>query len=325
MHAVSTLEAGTVADAAVTPLDTVYLDGAFVSTQEARVSPRAHALSYGTGTFEGMRAIWNEDVQELFLLEPLAHYERMARSAAALGLALPHTPAELIEITIDLLRRNDARADTYVRPLLILGGEALQVRMDGISTRFSITLSPFPANYIATSGVRCLVSSWRRQRDDTLPIQAKVVGSYVGPALAKTEAVQAGFDEAIMLNAHGYVAEATTSNLFIRRGGAWITPAPSEDILEGITRREVIELVEEELGEHVMERSVNRTELYICEEALLCGTAVQVVPLLEVDRRSVGNGAAGERTLTLAAALLAISRRQDQRHPEWTVPVWNGE
>jgi branched-chain amino acid aminotransferase len=304
-------------------LDIVYLDGGFVSADEARVNPRAHVLSYGTGTFEGMRAIWNDAVQELYLLEPHAHYDRMQRSANALGLSLPHGTTELVEITTELLRRNQARADTYVRPLLVLAGDVLQVRMHDISTRFSITLSPFPANYISASGVRCLVSSWRRQPDTTIPLRAKVVGSYVGPSLAKTEAVLAGFDEAIMLTIDGHVAEATTSNIFLRRGNTWITPPPADDILEGVTRRQVMELIEEDLSEPVIERTIDRSELYVCDEALLCGTAVQVVPLIDVDHRPVGDGRPGERTQKLMRSLEAITRRAVDRHHEWTIPVWS--
>jgi branched-chain amino acid aminotransferase len=304
--------------------DVVYLDGAYVSRDDARLSVHAHTVSYGTGTFEGMRAIWNEDAQELYLLEPAAHYERMRRSANALGMTLPHSTDELVAMTAELLRRNEARSDTYVRPILLFSAEVLQVRMHDLETRFSIALSPFPARYIDPSGVRCLVSSWRRSPDSTIPVRAKIIGSYVGPALAKTEAVRAGFDEAIMLTVDGAVAEASTSNVFLRRGDAWITPSPADDILEGITRREVMKLISEDLGEEVFERTVDRSELYVCDEALLCGTAVQVVPLVEVDRRPVGDGRAGARTLRLMESLHAISRRDDNRHHDWTVPVWGG-
>ncbi len=304
------------------PFDTVFVDGEFVSRDDARLSVHAHAVSYGTGTFEGMRAIWNEAAQELYLLEPTAHYDRMRRSANALGMTLPYSTDELVTITVELLRRNEARSDTYVRPILLFSGEVLQVRMHDLATRFSIALSPFPAKYVDPAGVRCLVSSWRRSPDSTIPVRAKIIGSYVGPALAKTEAVLAGFDEAIMLTVDGAVAEASTSNIFLRRGDTWITPSPADDILEGITRRELIELIDEELDERVLERTVDRSELYVCDEALLSGTAVQVAPLVEVDRRPVADGRPGERTLRLMESLYAISRRDDDRHHDWTVPVY---
>jgi branched-chain amino acid aminotransferase len=170
--------------------------------------------------------------------------------------------------------------------------------------------------------VRCLVSSWRRSPDSTIPLRAKITGSYVGPALTKTEAAQAGFDEALLLTVDGSLAEATTSNVFLRRGSVWATPSADQDILEGITRRDVMELIGGELGEQVVERGVDRSELYVCDEAFLCGTAVGIVPLVEVDRRPIGRGRPGERTHRLIDALAAIARRDTDAHMDWTTPVW---
>jgi branched-chain amino acid aminotransferase len=319
----------TVASSATTEpssaFDCVFVDGQFVTGADARLSIRANAVSYGTGTFDGMRATWNKEHGELYLLEPLAHYERLGRSARALGLALPRSAQELVSITIEVLRRNEAREDSYVRPLLLLAGDVLPVRMNDIETRLVIYASPFPAGYISASGVRCLVSSWRRIPDVCMPLRAKVIGSYVNPALAKTEAIQAGVDEAIMLTVDGNVCEASTSNVFLRRGDTWITPAVTEDILEGITRRQVIELIEGELGEPVVERVIDRSELYVCDEALLCGTAVQVVPVVEVDRRPVADGRPGERTVKLMELVAAIARSESDLHREWTTPVYGGD
>lgn len=300
----------------------VFVDGEFVPLDAARVSVHAHVLSYGTGVFDGIRAGWNEADRELYLLQPLEHYERMELSARALGLALPLSAEELVSATIELLRRNDLRGDTYVRPLFLLKGEVLTVRIDQVATRLSIAAWRFQDSYVDPSGVRCMVSSWRRAPDNTVPARAKVIGSYAGPALAKSEALSAGFQEAIMLTIDGSVAEASTSNVFLRRGHTWSTPAVTEDILEGITRREVLELIREELNEPVVERQVDRSELYVSDEMLLCGTAVEIVPVLNVDGRPVGNGSPGERTLRLRSSLRAIARRQDARHPEWTTPVY---
>jgi branched-chain amino acid aminotransferase len=304
-----------------TTFDIVFVDGSFVGAAEARLSIKANAVSYGTGTFEGIRATWNSDHGELYLLEPLAHYERMRGSANALGLTLPYAPSELVEVTLELLRRNEARQDTYIRPILLLGGEVLPVRMHDIATSFSIAASPLPGGYINTVGIRAGVSSWRRASDSSMPIRAKINGSYVGPALAKTEAIRAGFDEAILLTLDGAVAEATTSNVFVRRGETWVTPGVTEDILEGITRRQVISLINAS-GGVVEERTLDRSELYICDEAFLCGTAVQVSPLVEVDRRPVGDSHAGEQTLRLIAEFGAVARGESAAHRDWTVPVW---
>ncbi|MGH2577786.1 MAG: aminotransferase class IV, partial [Actinomycetota bacterium] len=164
------------------------------------MSVHANALSYGTGTFEGIRASWNEDINELYLLQAEAHYERMHGSSRILGLDLPLSTEQLVDVSIELLRRNEVRSDAYLRPLYVLAGEELTVRMHDIRARLSIAVTPIVGDYINLSGVRCMISSWRRPSDVVLPIRAKLCGSYVGPALAKTEALARGFDEAIMPN-----------------------------------------------------------------------------------------------------------------------------
>jgi branched-chain amino acid aminotransferase len=304
-----------------TPYEWVFLDGAIVSSAEAVVSVHAHALSYGTGTFEGIRAWWNPDHEQLYLLEATAHYARLHRSAAILGLPPPRPVAELVDATVALLRHNDVRTDAYVRPLLVQAGEALPVRMHDVRTRLSIAVTPVHGDYIDSRGVRCVVSTWRRAPDVCTPNRAKVTGSYPGPALAKTEAVRQGFDEAIMLTTDGYVAEATTSNIVMRVGEEWVTPPGTDDILEGITRDQVMCLLHEQTGRPVTNRRVHRSELYTSDEILLCGTAAVVVPVVEVDGRPVGDGKPGEVTVWVNRAIREIARRDDPRHPDWTTPV----
>ncbi|MEV5752748.1 branched-chain amino acid transaminase [Actinoallomurus sp. NPDC052308] len=303
-----------------TPYPWVFVDGAFVPAEEARLSVLANVVSYGTGTFDGIRAYWNAAHQELYLLEAAAHYERMRRSARILGLDL--AVADPVPATVELLRRNGVRRDAYVRPLLFLAGEQLAVRMHDSETRFCVAATPVPGDYIDPRGVRCMVSSWRRASDVAMPNRAKVIGSYVGPALAKSEAIRNGFDEAILLTGDGYVAEATTSNILIRTGTEWATPPVTDDILEGITRRQIMDLLGERFGLVVTERRIQRSELYACDEALLCGTAAVVVPVVEVDGRPVGVGGPGETTVALQRGLQAIARREDHRHHEWTTPVY---
>jgi branched-chain amino acid aminotransferase len=305
------------------PCDWVFVDGAVVAAEQASVSVHAHALSYGTGTFEGIRAWWNPDQEQLYLLEAHAHYERLARSARILGLRTRFSSEELVQATVDLLRRNDVRANAYIRPLLLQTGAVLPVRLHDVDTRLSIAITPTPGDYINPDGVRCMVSTWRRAPDVTTPNRAKVTGSYTGPALAKTEAAGHGCDEAIMLNIDGFVAEATTSNIFLRAGGEWITPPGTDDILEGITRAQVATLLEEACGRPVTQRRVHRSELYTSDEILLAGTAAVVVPVVEVDGRPIGDGKPGEATLNLNRTIRAIGRRDDPRHPEWTIPVYD--
>lgn len=307
------------------PLPWVFMDGEYVPNADARYSVHANALSYGTGTFEGMRAMWSAEDEQLYLLEPELHYERMRLSARVLGLQLPYSPEKLTEISAELLRRNKVRSDAYLRPLYVLAAEELPVRMHAMQARFSIAATAIVGDYINPAGVRCMVSSWRRAPDLVLPSRAKLCGSYVGPALAKSEAVAAGYDEAIMLNTADHVTEGTTSNVFLRRGAEWVTPPVTDDILEGITRRQVATLLEERNGRPVTERSIQRSELYVCDELLLCGTAALVVPVIEVDDRPVGDGTPGETTVSLLDELRAISRRANDRHPEWTVPVYTDQ
>lgn len=304
------------------PFAWVFQDGEFIPARDARLSVLANVVSYGTGTFEGIRAGWNEARQDLFLLEAEAHYERMQRSARILGLELPMSPSALVAVTAELLRRNDVRAEAYVRPLLFQAGEQLAVRMHDSGARLCIAATPMPGDYIDVRGVRCMVSTWRRSPDTALPSRAKVIGGYVGPALAKTEAIRNGFDEALLLTADGYLAEATTANVFVRTGGEWATPPPADDILEGITRSHVMRLLREDHGAVAVERRIHRSELYACDEALLCGTAAAIVPVIEVDGRPVGPGDAGTTTLALQRTLRAIGRREDDRHHEWTTPVY---
>jgi branched-chain amino acid aminotransferase len=304
------------------PSPVVFVDGAYLSLEDAQVSAHANVLSYGTGTFEGIRASWNDDHEELYLLEAPAHYERMARSARVLGLELPYDTHELVAISAELLRRNQLRCDAYLRPLYVLAGDELPVRMKGVPTRFQIAVTPVVGDYIALSGVRCTISSWRRAPDDVLPGRAKLCGSYVGPALAKSEAIARGYDEALMLNTSGHVAEGTTSNLFMRRDEVWSTPAVTDDILDGITRAQVMHLLAERTGRAVVERSIQRSELHVCDELLLCGTAALVVPVVSVEDRLVGTGVAGETTRWLLDELRSIARRRGASRDHWTSPVY---
>ncbi|MGP3958173.1 branched-chain amino acid transaminase [Nonomuraea sp. 3N208] len=305
------------------PYDWVFADGEFVRSDDARLSVLANVVSYGTGTFEGIRATWNAGQGQLYLLEAEAHYARLARSARILGLELPYRPEDLVAVNMELLRRNEVRANAYVRPLLLLAGEQLAVRMHDSGTRLLIPATPMPGDYINPRGVRCMVSTWRRGTDVAVPNRAKVIGSYVGPALAKTEAIRHGFDEALLLTGDGHVAEATTSNILVRIGEEWATPPVTDDILEGITRRQVMDLLAEDFGSTVTQRRIHRSELYACDEALLCGTAAIVVPVTEVDGRPIGEGVAGETTLAVQRTLREIACRDSDRHHEWTTPVYD--
>src|SRR5258705_4723629 len=278
----------------VHPNTWVFHEGEFGRYHDVRLGLMTHALHYGTGVFEGIRAYWNPKKEQLFLLQGAAHYERMRRSANVMRMTLPYSSEELVNFTLELLRRNGFKSDVYVRPLLYTSSEEIGVRLHNLDRSFFIYAIPF-GNYVEIDGgIRCMVSSWRRVPDQSLPASAKITGSYAQSALAKSEANEAGFDEAIVLTVDGHVSEGSAENLFMIKDGAVVTPPVTDDILEGITRTLIIGLIRDELGLPVIERSIDRTELYTCDELLLCGTGAQVAPRIEVDRRTVGDGKFGE-------------------------------
>jgi branched-chain amino acid aminotransferase len=300
----------------------VFMDGELVRYHEAYLPPMTHALHYGTGCFEGIRAYWNAAQKQLYLLKGEPHYARLRRSAGILRLGLPYGNDELVNWTLELLRRNDAHTDTYIRPLVFVSSEEIGVRLHGLEYSLLIYTAAL-GDYIATdAGIRCMTSSWRRVSDSSIPARAKITGSYINSALAKTEANENGFDEAIMLAHDGHVSEGSAENLFMLKDGAFITPPVTEDILEGITRNALIGLIRDDLGMPVVERSIDRTELYTCDELFLCGTGAQVSGVTELDHRPIGNGRVGQHTLRLQEVYFRAVRGEELRYRDWLTPVY---
>ena|SRR2546421_1909941 len=306
----------------VHPNTWVYHDGEFGRYHDVRLGLMTHALHYGTGCFEGIRAYWNAKQEQLHLLQAPAHYDRMRRSANVIRMELPHSTEELVDITIEVLRRNEFKSDTYIRPLLYASSEEIGVRLHNLKHSFFIYAIPFGKYVEIESGIRCMVSSWRRLPDEALPPRAKITGSYAQSALAKSEAVESGFDEAIVLTMDGHVSEGSAENLFMYKDGVFVTPPVTDDILEGVTRTLISELIKEELGKTVVERSIDRTELYTCDELLLCGTGAQISPVVEVDHRKVGNGRVGEFTQELQNIYFGAVRGESPKHKDWTIPIY---
>src|SRR4030088_499078 len=300
----------------------VFYDGEYRRYKDVHIGLMTHALHYGTGCFEGIRAYWNPKQEQLYLLHAPAHYERLRRSANVMRMTVPHSTEELVNITIELLRRNEFKSDVYVRPLLYASSEEIGVRLHNLNHSFFIYAIPF-GNYVEIeSGIRCMVSSWRRVPDQSLPARAKITGSYAQSALAKSEAVESGFDEAIVLTVEGHVSEGSAENLFMLKDGVFVTPPVTDDILEGVTRTLLMRLITEDLGKPVIERSIDRTELYTCDELLLCGTGAQVSPVVEVDRRPVGNGKVGEFSQELQNIYFGAVRGESPKYKDWTIPVY---
>ena len=299
----------------------VYHDGQLCRYGDAHLGLLTHALHYGTGCFEGIRAYWSERQGRLNVFRMGDHFERMRRNARMLHMALPLDTEELSSITVELLRRNGFTSDVYVRPLVYKANEEVGIRFHNLRDGFMIVTVPFGAYVDTTAGIRCQVSSWRRIDDNVAPARSKSTGIYVNSALAKTEAVLNGFDEAIVLSQDGHVSEGSAENIFLLRGGRLVTPPVTQNIVEGITRATLITFAREHLGVEVVEREVDRTELYMADEVILCGTGAEVSPVIEIDRRTVGTGAPGPVTRKLQEMYFGVCRGEDDRYAEWLSPV----
>lgn len=306
----------------VHPNTWVFFDGEFARYNDVKLGLMTHALHYGTAVFEGIRAYWNPKKEQLFLLQAAAHYERMKRSANVMRMSLPYSTEELVNCTLEVLRRNGFKSDVYVRPLLYTSSEEIGVRLHNLDRNFFIYAIPF-GNYVEVeSGIRCMVSTWRRVPDQSLPARAKITGSYAQAALAKSEAVESGYDEAIVMSIDGHVSEGSAENLFMVKDGVFVTPPVTDDILEGVTRQLLMKVINSELNLPVVERSIDRTELYTCDELLLCGTGAQISPVIEVDRRPVGDGSVGEFTQELQNIYFGAVRGEAPKYKDWTIPVY---
>jgi branched-chain amino acid aminotransferase len=296
-----------------------YHGGELVKMGEIRLSPATHALNYGTGVFEGIRAYWNERRGTLQVLKLREHYERFEKSCRMLRIDLPHTVDELCDVTLEILRRNAPREDTYIRPLAYKSAASVGVKLT-VEEELSIFTVPM-GNYVELTGLRCCVSSWRRTPDTAIPARGKLTGSYINTALAVDEAQRAGYDDAIFLTQDGHVSEASAANIFLLRTGGLVTPPVTADILEGITRDAVMELAEKELGMPVMLRDVDRTELYAADEVFLTGTGYQIAPVVEIDGRPIGSGEMGPVAGRLQELYFEAARGDNPDYGHWTVAV----
>lgn len=298
-----------------------FFNGEIVPIEQAQVSVMTNALNYGTGCFEGIRGYWVPEESQLMVFHLRAHLERLHRSCRILYMQLAYSVDELYAITLDLLRREQFREDVYIRPLVYKSDPAIAVQMNGLTDSFTLFALGF-GQYIAGSSVRACVSSWRRIDDNIIPSRAKASGAYINSALSKTEALLNGFDEAIVLGSDGHVAEASAANLFIVRDSTLITPPLTSDVLEGITRQVVARLAQERLGLTVVERPIDRTELYIADEAFFCGTGAEVKPIVEIDHRKVGTGVVGPIAEQLVALYADAVRGRLAEYRPWCTPVY---
>ena len=303
--------------------DTVcWFDGQWTPLADAKVGIMTHSFLYGTAVFEGIRAYWNEEQGQLYLLKLREHYQRIVDSSKILLMDPGYTVDQMIDLTIELVKRNGYREDAYVRATVYKSDEAIGVKLHGVDCRLNILSLPF-GDYIATDRpITCGTVSWRRTSDLSIPSRAKVVGSYVNPAFSKTEAMLNGYEEAIVLTHDGKVSEGSAENLFMVRRGQLVTPGVHSDILEGITRAGLIELARRELGLETVIRSIDRSELYVADEVFLCGTGAQVSPVASIDHRQVGDGGIGPVTQRIMTAYFDAVRGRSAAYSDWLTPVY---
>jgi branched-chain amino acid aminotransferase len=299
----------------------VYFDGRYMPLRDAHVGILTHALHYGTGVFEGIRAHWDEALRELFVLRSQDHYERWKKNCGILRIEIPPSPDELTDITGEILRRNAFQTNVYVRPLAYKCAERIGVSTDD-QDAFAIVALPFGEYLPADKGIHAGVSSWRRIEDNAIPPRAKICGAYVNSAVASADARRSGFDEAILLNENGHVAEGTTCNIFMVRQGKLITPPITENVLEGITRDSVMRLAAWELNVETIERPIDRSELYMCDELFFTGTAVAITPIVRVDHRPVKDGLIGEVTRRLQQLYFDATRGHLEGYRNWLTPIY---
>ncbi len=297
-----------------------YFEGEWVAMRDAKVSIMTHAFMYGTATFEGIRAYWNADESRLYGLRIRDHVERIRQSCRILLMQDVPSVDELIRLIVETVRRNGFREDVYIRPSFYKSTSAIGVRLHDLDNQLYIIALPF-GNYIDTeSGVRVMTSTWRRNADEALPARGKIVGGYVNMAFQKTEAELNGFDEAIVLTAGGHVNEASAANVFVVRDGVALTPPVSDDLLEGVTRKAIIEILTNE-GVPVDIRSIDRSELYVADELFLCGTGVQVSPVVEIDHRPVGSGDIGPIGRLVRDRYFDAVRGRLPEYSHWLTPI----
>lgn len=299
-----------------------YFQGKIVPYSEAKVGVMTHALNYGTAAFGGVRAYWNDEEQQLFIFRPHDHFKRLLRSARLLCMHFDHTPESLTEILKDLLRAEDAHEDMYIRPLIYKADEMIGVKCHDMTDEITIFTVPFGRYVSNDTGAHVTISGWRRIDDNTIPARGKIAGAYVNSALIKTDALRAGFDEALVLTQDGHISEGSAENIFMVRDGVLITPPVYENILEGITRRTIIQLAKDELGIEVIERPIDRTEVYICDELFMTGTAAQVTAVTKVDHRPVGDGVMGPITARLRELYDQVVRGKVPKYRAWNEPVY---
>jgi len=299
-----------------------FFNGRIVPYNEAKVGVLTHGLNYGTGVFGGIRAYWNEEMQQLFIFRPHDHFRRFLESTKLLRMEFSYSETELTRALLDLLRIENYKTDCYIRPLAFYSDELIGVRLHDLTPALAMVSIPFGKYVEKDEGSHVTFSSWRRVDDNMIPARGKITGSYINSAFAKTDAQRAGFDETIMLNLDGHVCEGSAENIFVVRNGMIMTPPITDNILEGITRQTMMTLLRDKLGMNVLERSIDRSEVYLAQEIFFTGTGAQITAITRVDYRAIGTGQMGPITKKLREVFFDTVRGREEKYKHWCVPVY---
>ncbi len=299
----------------------IYINRTFRPEREATISVRSRALNYGLGCFAGIRGYKTDDGGQIHVFRLDRHVRRLDQSARILRLRLSGAPSEIAEAIVELLRRNQMRGDVYIRPIVFANSNELSPLLDAGTSETAIFCMPM-GKYLSAEPIDVCVSSWRRVRETAIPARAKATGGYLNSALARREAMDHGYAEAILLTEDGLVSEGSAEHVFMVRDGQLISPPNTADNLDGITRQSLITLAREDLDIEFVERPIGRTELYVADELLLCGTGAEVTPVRSVDRRIVGDGEIGPVTRRLTERFEAVVRGRVAERADWLTPVW---
>ncbi len=298
-----------------------FFEGKIVPLSEAKINIATHGFLYGTAVFGGMRAYWNEEKKRLFVFRPYDHFRRLLHSARMMAMQTTYDEESLIQLTLDVLRTDDWHQDVYMRPTFYKADMGIGVRLHDLKDEFCLFTMAFEKYVKNDSNAHVTISSWRRIDDNMIPARGKVAGAYANSALIKTDAVQAGFDEALVLDGNGHISEGSAMNIFMVRDGVLITPPVTDNILEGITRRTVMELARGELGVPVVERSIDRTEVFIAEEMFMTGTAAEITAITKIDYRPIGAGKMGPITTQVRGLYQDVIRARNLKYSNWNVVV----
>ena len=299
----------------------VFFEGKIVPFEEAKVSVATHAFNYGTGVFGGIRGYWNDEKKKIYIFRPYDHYRRFLNSGRMMNMHLPYDEESLIQLTLDLIRLENWQTNIYIRPLIYKADLGIGVRLHDLRDELTIFSMPFKQYVKNDTSAHVTVSSWRRLDDNMIPARGKISGAYANSALIKTDAQRAGFDEALVLNQDGHISEGSAMNVFMVRDGTVITPPVTDNILEGITRKTAMELAKNELGLPVVERPIDRTEIYICDELFMTGSAAQIVAITKVDYRPVGKGEMGPVAGQLRELFSEIVCAKNPKYAHWNMEV----